>query len=97
MAQKLQLPRPPDMDVVPGAGDGSGDVRVDGHLHTQQLAEYKSIVQVIELSKGHLDKALLGLSPCRERFHNQDTMLFVKFREDPLPALVSEHRPADRS
>ena len=42
MAQKLQLPRPPDMDVVPGAGDGSGDVRVDGDLHTQQLAEYSA-------------------------------------------------------
>ena len=38
----LQLPRPPDMDVVPGAGDGSGDVRVDGDLHTQQLAEYSA-------------------------------------------------------
>ena len=43
MPQTLQLPHPPDMDVVPGAGDGSGDVRVDGDLHTQQLAEYRAV------------------------------------------------------
>ena len=30
------------MDVVPGAGDGSGDVRVDGHLHTGQLVEFSA-------------------------------------------------------
>ena len=96
MAQKLQLPRPPDMDVVPGAGDGSGDVRVDGHLHTQQLAEY-NIVQLIELSMGHLDEALTRAVSLLRELSQSRYYAIVKFREDPLPALVSEHRPADRS
>ena len=43
MPQMLPLHHPPDMDVVPGAGDGSGDVRVDGDLDTQQLAEYSAV------------------------------------------------------
>ena len=43
MPQMLQLPRPPDMDVVPGAGDGSGHVRVDGDLDIEQLAEFSVV------------------------------------------------------